>query len=105
MSCGAHLTLFTTGRGSVVGSAIAPVVKITGNPETYARMHEDMDVDAGRVMLGEASFDAVGDDIFDLVVAVAGGAQTKSEALGHREFILNYKAIDAVGPACFPGVR
>ncbi|HWK37055.1 UxaA family hydrolase [Sphingomonas sp.] len=105
MSCGAHLTLFTTGRGSVVGSAIAPVVKITGNPETYARMGEDMDIDAGRVMLGEATLDQVGDDIFDLVVAIAGGAPSKSEALGHREFILGYKTIDAVGPACHPGVR
>lgn len=105
MSCGAHLTLFTTGRGSVVGSAIAPIVKITGNPETYARMREDMDVDAGRVMLGEATFDDVGNDIFDLVIAIAGGAETKSEALGHREFLLNYKTIDAVGPACFPRGR
>ncbi|HMI19204.1 MAG TPA: UxaA family hydrolase [Sphingomonas sp.] len=103
MSCGAHLTLFTTGRGSVVGSAIAPVIKITGNPETYARMKEDMDIDAGRVMLGEATLDQVGDDIFNLVLAVAGGAQSKSEDLGHREFILNYKTIDAVGPACHPG--
>jgi altronate hydrolase len=105
MSCGAHLTLFTTGRGSVVGSAIAPVIKITGNPETYARMQEDMDIDAGRVMLGEATLDQVGDDIFNLVLAIAGGAQSKSEDLGHREFILNYKTIDAVGPACHPGSR
>ena len=89
----------------VVGSAIAPVIKITGNPETYARMQEDMDIDAGRVMLGEATLDEVGDDIFNLVLAVAGGAQSKSEDLGHREFILNYKTIDAVGPACHPASR
>lgn len=105
ISCGAHLTLFTTGRGSVVGSVIAPVVKITGNPETYARMHEDMDVDAGRVMLGEATLDEVGDELFDLVLAIARGEHSKSEALGHREFILNYKSIDAVGPSCHPGGR
>src|SRR3546814_4130866 len=79
MSCGAHLTLFTTGRGSVVGSAVAPVIKITGNPETFARMGEDMDIDAGRIMLGDATLDAVGEDIFDLVLAVAGGAPSKSE--------------------------
>lgn len=105
MSCGAHLTLFTTGRGSVVGSAIAPVVKITGNPETFARMGEDMDVDAGRVMLGDATLDQVADDIFELVIAIARGAASKSEALGHREFILGYKAIDAIGPACHPRGR
>ncbi|RIA46829.1 altronate hydrolase [Hephaestia caeni] len=105
MSCGAHLTLFTTGRGSVVGSAVAPVIKITGNPETFARMGEDMDIDAGRIMLGDATLDTVGEDIFDLVLAVAGGAPSKSETLGHREFILGYKSIEAVGPACFPGAR
>ncbi|PCF91178.1 hydrolase [Sphingopyxis terrae subsp. ummariensis] len=105
MSCGVHLTLFTTGRGSVVGSAIAPVVKITGNPETYARMRDDMDVDAGRIMQGEATLDDLGHELFDLVVAIAGGAQTKSEELGHREFILGYKSIEAAGPACHPGGR
>lgn len=102
MACGAHLTLFTTGRGSVVGSAIAPVIKITGNPETYALMSEDMDIDAGRVLEGKSTLDEVGDDIFNLVVSVASGALSKSESLGHREFVLTYKSIEAVGPACHP---
>jgi altronate hydrolase len=105
MSCGAHLTLFTTGRGSVVGSAISPVIKITGNPETYQRMREDMDVDAGRVMQGEATIEQVGEDIFEMVQAVASGVPSKSESMGHHEFILTYKTIDAVGPACHPGRR
>lgn len=105
MSCGAHLTLFTTGRGSVVGSAIAPVIKITGNPETYQRMREDMDVDAGRVMQGEATIEQVSEDIFALVQSVASGIPSKSESMGHHEFILTYKSIDAVGPACHPGRR
>ena len=45
MACGAHLTYFVTGRGSVVGSAISPVIKICANPETFSRMADDMDVD------------------------------------------------------------
>ena len=102
MSCGAHLTLFTTGRGSVVGSAIAPVIKITGNPETFRRMSEDMDIDAGRVLEGKATLDEVGAEIFARVLAVAAGAASKSETLGHREFILTYKAIEALGPVCHP---
>jgi altronate hydrolase len=105
MACGAHITLFTTGRGSVVGSAISPVIKVTGNPATYRRMSEDMDVDAGRIIDGRAGLDQVGDEIFDMVLAVAAGAPTKSEALGHQEFILTYKSIDAVGPACHPTPR
>ncbi len=102
MACGAHLTLFTTGRGSVVGSAIAPVIKITGNPETYRRMSEDMDVNAGRILEGEAELDEVAEEIVALVEAVAAGRMTKSEDMGHREFILTYKSFEPSGPGCFP---
>lgn len=102
IACGAHLTLFTTGRGSVVGSAISPVIKVCANPETYRKLAGDMDVDAGRIMEGRGTLDEVGDEIFDLVLAVAGGARTVSEALGHQEFILTYKAFDPIGPACLP---
>ncbi len=100
MSCGAHLTLFTTGRGSVVGSAISPVIKITGNPHTYERMEDDMDVNAGRILDGTATIDAVGDEIYSLVLKMASGWTSKSEQLGHREFLLTYKSADAVGGLC-----
>ncbi|ADG10305.1 UxaA family hydrolase [Caulobacter segnis] len=102
IACGAHLILFTTGRGSVVGSAISPVIKVCANPETYRKLAGDMDIDAGRIMEGRGSLDEVGDEIFDLVLAVAGGERTVSEALGHQEFILTYKAFDPIGPACLP---
>ena len=52
IACGAHAMLFVTGRGSVVGSAISPVVKICANPDTFRRMADDMDVDAGRILEG-----------------------------------------------------
>ena len=102
MASGAHMTLFVTGRGSVVGSALAPVIKIAANPEMYGRLHEDMDVNAGRIMEGTATLDEIGTEIYDQVVAVAGGVQTKSEDLGHREFILTYKSFEPIGPACLP---
>lgn len=102
IASGCHLTLFTTGRGSVVGSAISPVIKICANPETYARMADDMDINAGAILTGEATLDAVGQEIFDQVCAVADGAQSCSEALGHQEFILTYKSFEASGPACLP---
>lgn len=102
MACGAHLTLFTTGRGSVVGSAIAPVIKVTGNPDTYRRMMDDMDVNAGRILEGQGDLDEVAEEIVALVEAVAGGQLTKSEDLGHREFILTYKSFEPSGPGCFP---
>jgi altronate hydrolase len=102
IASGSHLVLFTTGRGSVVGSAISPVVKICANPETYERMAEDMDVNAGRIMRMEATLEEVGAEIHDKVLAVAAGEQSASEALGHQEFILTYKHFEPVGPACLP---
>lgn len=102
IACGAHVTLFTTGRGSVVGSAISPVIKVCANPDTYRKLSEDMDIDAGKIMEGRATLDEVGQEIIDCVLAVAAGAPTKSEALGHQEFILTYKAFDPLGPACLP---
>jgi altronate dehydratase large subunit len=104
IACGAHLILFTTGRGSVVGSAISPVIKVCANPETYRRMQDDMDIDAGRILAGTATLDEVGGEIFDSVLAVAAGRLTKSEELGHQEFILTYKQFEPIGPACMPHV-
>jgi altronate dehydratase large subunit len=102
ISCGSHVILFTTGRGSVVGSAIAPVIKVCANPETYERMSEDMDVDAGRILTGGGSLDAVAEEICALVTTVARGEQTASESLGHREFVLGYKSFEPIGPSCHP---
>ena len=102
IACGAHLTLFSTGRGSVVGSAIAPVIKICANPETYRRMAGDMDVDAGRLLEGRGTLEDVADEIIAHVIATARGVPTASEALGHQEFVLGYKHFAPAGPACFP---
>ena len=102
IACGAHLTLFTTGRGSVVGSAISPVIKICANPETARRLAADVDVNAGRILEGAATLAEVGEEIYDRVLAVAAGERTVSEQLGHQEFILTYKAFDPLGPSCLP---
>ncbi|HWT36205.1 MAG TPA: UxaA family hydrolase [Paraburkholderia sp.] len=102
IACGAHVILFTTGRGSVVGSAISPVIKVCANPNTYRNLSGDMDVDAGRILEGRATLDEVGREVFDLTLAVAQGAASKSESLGHQEFILTYKTFEPVGPACLP---
>ncbi|MDP6689109.1 MAG: UxaA family hydrolase, partial [Alphaproteobacteria bacterium] len=102
IACGAHIVLFSTGRGSVVGSAISPVIKVCGNPETFARLWDDMDIDAGRILEGEATLDEVGEEIRNMVLAVAQGTETNSEALGHQEFCMKYKRFEATGPECLP---
>jgi altronate hydrolase len=105
VASGAHIVLFTTGRGSVVGSAISPVVKVCANPETYRRMSDDMDVDAGRILEGRSTIDEVADELLDVIAAVAAGTPTASEGLGHREFVLTYKTSEPTGPSCLPTVR
>ena len=102
IASGCHLILFTTGRGSVVGSAISPVIKVCANPETYQKLEGDMDVNAGKIVEGKASVDEVGTEIFDLVINIATGEQSKSEALGHQECLITYKQFEAIGPACLP---
>jgi len=96
------MVMFSTGRGSVVGSAVSPIIKVCANPKTYKNMSEDMDVDAGRILEGRATLDEVGKEIYDLLIDVANGRKTKSEALGHQEFVLMYKTFEPLGPACFP---
>lgn len=91
ISCGAHLTFLVTGRGNVVGSAVAPVIKITGNSTTYSHMEEDMDFDAGRVLSGKCSQEELTLELAGLVAKVASGMLSKSEKWGHKEYFIPYK--------------
>lgn len=104
VACGCHIILFTTGRGSVTGSAVAPVVKICANPETYDRLSDDMDVNAGKVLRGEADLDDIAREIVAVIEQTASGIPTRSEDLGHQEFHLTYKHFEALGPSCLPNV-
>jgi altronate hydrolase len=61
-----------------------------------------MDVNAGRVLDGEATLEEVGQEIFDRVIGLASGERSRSEELGHQEFILTYKTFEPIGPACLP---
>jgi altronate hydrolase len=81
---GCNLALFSTGRGSVLGSTPAPCIKISTNSQLYERMADDMDLDAGQVLEG-ADMEKVAAELLDLVVAVASGQPSKSEAQGVGE--------------------
>ncbi len=91
IASGCHIILFSTGRGSVVGSAISPVIKVCGNPKTYENLSGDMDINSGKIISEGSSLDALGDEIVGLIKAVVDGKKTKSEQLGHQEFSLGYK--------------
>jgi len=102
IACGSHVILFATGRGSVVGSAISPVIKVCANPETFRNLSEDMDVDAGRILEQRGTLDEVGSEIYEQTLDTARGGKTASERLGHQEFVLGYKSFDPTGPGCHP---
>ena len=102
VASGCHLIVFTTGAGSVVGQAVAPVIKGVSNTRVFERMAGDMDVNAGTIADGTETIEQVGERIFAAVVDVAAGRQTCSEALGHQEFVLAYKTYEPLGPACLP---
>jgi altronate hydrolase len=91
ISSGAQIVLFVTGRGSVIGSPVAPLIKITGNAQTYERMIEDMDFNAGRVLTGECSLAQAAEELLALIVRIAAGEPAKPERLGHREYFVMYK--------------
>jgi len=85
-AAGAQIIIFVTGCGGTFGHAIAPLIKVTGNPATFEKMSEDMDINAGTIITGEEAIDSVGRRIFDEVMEVASGKYTRGEILGYRNF-------------------
>ncbi|RKD31268.1 UxaA family hydrolase [Thermohalobacter berrensis] len=83
---GAQVIIFTTGRGTPTGAPIAPVIKITGNSNTFKNMIDNIDINAGKVIDQGVSIKQVGKEIFNEIVSVCNGKLTKAEILKHREF-------------------
>jgi altronate hydrolase len=86
---GANLVCFTTGRGSVYGCKPSPSIKLATNTPLYERMTDDMDVNCGEIVDGTVSVQQKGREIFEQVLRVASGEQSRSEALGigQEEFV------------------
>ena len=93
-ACHSHIVFLVTGRGNVVGSAVVPCIKITGNSATYRAMEEDMDFDAGPVLEGRCSQDEMAQRLLKMAAEVASGTKSKSEVLGHKEYFIPYKYQD-----------
>ena len=82
---GCQLVIFTTGRGTPTGNVIAPVIKVTGNSKTYAKMSDNIDFDASVVLTGEKTIEQRGEELFEEMLEVANGKVTKAEAFGFNE--------------------
>jgi altronate dehydratase large subunit len=87
-AAGCHLIIYPTGRGGSFGHAICPLIKVTGNPETWARMGDDFEINASTIMEGQESIESVGKRIFNEVLAVASGKKTIGEELGLFNFAI-----------------
>ncbi|MDI6601373.1 MAG: UxaA family hydrolase [Thermoanaerobacteraceae bacterium] len=83
---GAQVCVFTTGRGTPVGNSIVPVIKVTGNPMTYRKMEDNIDINAGTILEGKNTLEDVGREIFNEILSVSNGRMTKAESFGFSEF-------------------
>ncbi|MDF2568428.1 MAG: uxaA [Sporomusa sp.] len=85
-AAGCHIILFTTGRGTPLGTVI-PTVKVATNSELFARKNNWMDFDAGQLLTG-VSMEQLTDQFFSYVAEVASGKSTKAEHMGFREIAI-----------------
>jgi galactarate dehydratase len=90
LAAGMNMHIFTTGRGTPYGLAVAPVIKVASNSGLAARWKDLIDVDAGRIAVGEATVEEIGMEIFQVVLDVASGRKkTWADHWGlHNEFVL-----------------
>ncbi len=87
VAAGATAVIFTTGRGTTIGNAIAPVIKLASNNAIFERMSNDLDVSAGNIIEGTESIESVGERLFEHLRSVASGEiLAKAEENKHREF-------------------
>ena len=86
---GCNIVCFTTGRGSAFGSKPAPTIKLATNSAMFERMRDDMDINCGDILSDQISVQEKGRSIYEMILRVASGEQTKSEAqgLGDYEFV------------------
>ena len=86
-AAGAHMVLFTTGRGTPFG-APAPTVKISTNTPLATKKADWIDFNAGVIADGEKDMPSAAADLMALVLSIASGQKTKTEVKGYREIAI-----------------
>jgi len=90
LASGINLQVFTTGRGTPYGLAMAPVVKVSSRTDLSQRWHDLIDLDAGRIASGTLTIPEVGWELFHLILDVASGRKhVAADRLGlHNDLVL-----------------
>ncbi len=91
ITAGCQIILLVTGRGNVVGSSVSPVLKITGNEETFNKMSDDMDFCAASILKGRQSLDELTFELMKKIADICSGKLSNAEKLGHKEYFVPYK--------------
>ena len=84
------MVIFTTGRGTPTGNAIAPVLKVTANARTYEKMEDNMDVDLSGIIKGTTTFKEEGHRLRGIVGDLCNGKMTKAEAFGFSDIAVDH---------------
>jgi altronate hydrolase len=86
---GANMICFTTGRGSAYGCAPSPSLKLSTNTALWERQEEDIDINCGEIVDGDATVEAIGERFFQMILETASGKKSKSElhGYGQNEFV------------------
>ena len=79
---GCQIVVFTTGLGNPIGNAIAPVIKMTGNRQTYEKLHDMLDFESGGMLTGEKTTGELAGELMELVLRVCSGESVKAEING-----------------------
>ena len=78
---GAHMIIFSTGRGNAIGAPVSPTIKITGNPHTALTMKENIDIDVSRIITEGEALKIAADQLWDEMLKFARGKITRCEVL------------------------
>ncbi len=87
---GCNLVIFTTGRGTPTGNAIAPVLKVTANERTFRMMEDNMDTDLSPIIRGEETIKEAGTRLLGEILEICSGRMTKAEAYGFSDIAIDH---------------
>ena len=90
VASGCNAVIFTTGRGTCTGNAIAPVLKVTANAHTYQWMEDNMDIDLSPLIRGEKTYEQMGEDMLSELLSICNGKLTKAEAYGFSDIAVDH---------------